>query len=137
MKIKANAHVKTHLRYHIIFSTKYRRNCLTNIREDVLNIFKEIANKYHFKIFAIEIDRNHIHFLIEFSPNYSIGQVVKLFKQISIHKIWEKHETYLKQFYWKNKKVLWTHGYYCSTVGNVNEEKIKIYINNQGNSSWN
>lgn len=99
MKIKANAHAKTHLRYHIIFSTKYRRNCLTNIREDVLNIFKEIANKYQFKIFAIEIDRNHIHFLIEFSPKYSISQVVKLFKQISIHKIWEIHETYLKQFY--------------------------------------
>lgn len=137
MKIKANAHAKTHLRYHIIFSTKYRRNCLTNIREDILNIFKEIASTYHFKIYAIEIDRNHIHFLVEFSPNYSIGQVVKLFKQISIHKIWEKHETYLKQFYWKNKKVLWTHGYYCSTVGNVNEEKIKMYINNQGNSSWN
>ena len=137
MKIKANAHAKTHLRYHIIFSTKYRRNCLTNIREDVLNIFKEIANKYQFKIFAMEIDRNHIHFLIEFSPKYSISQVVKLFKQISIHKIWEIHETYLKQFYWKNKKILWTHGYFCSTVGNVDENKIKNYIDNQGNSSWN
>ena len=137
MKIKANAHVKTHLRYHIIFSTKYRRNCLTNIREDVLNIFKEIANKYQFKIFAMEIDRNHIHFLIEFSPKYSISQVVKLFKQISIHKIWEIHETYLKQFYWKNKKILWTHGYFCSTVGNVDENKIKNYIDNQGNLSWN
>ena len=137
MKIKANAHAKTHLRYHIIFSTKYRRNCLTNIREDVLNIFKEIANKYQFKIFAMEIDRNHIHFLIEFSPKYSISQVVKLFKQISIHKIWEIHETYLKQFYWKNKKILWTHGYFCSTVGNIDENKIKNYIDNQGNSSWN
>ena len=137
MKIKANAHAKTHLRYHIIFSTKYRRNCLTIIREDVLNIFKEIANKYQFKIFAMEIDRNHIHFLIEFSPKYSISQVVKLFKQISIHKIWEIHETYLKQFYWKNKKILWTHGYFCSTVGNVDENKIKNYIDNQGNSSWN
>lgn len=137
MKIKPNAHAKTHLRYHIIFSTKYRRNCLTNIREDVLNIFKEIANKYQFKIFAMEIDRNHIHFLIEFSPKYSISQVVKLFKQISIHKIWEIHETYLKQFYWKNKKILWTHGYFCSTVGNVDENKIKNYIDNQGNSYWN
>lgn len=137
MKIKANAHAKTHLRYHIIFSTKYRRNCLTIIREDVLNIFKEIANKYQFKIFAMEIDRNHIHFLIEFSPKYSISQVVKLFKQISIHKIWEIHETYLKQFYWKNKKILWTHGYFCSTVGNIDENKIKNYIDNQGNSSWN
>ena len=137
MKIKPNAHAKTHLRYHIIFSTKYRRNCLTNIREDVLNIFKEIANKYQFKIFAMEIDRNHIHFLIEFSPKYSISQVVKLFKQISIHKIWEIHEIYLKQFYWKNKKILWTHGYFCSTVGNVDENKIKNYIDNQGNSYWN
>ena len=37
MKIKANAHAKTHLRYHIIFSTKYRRNCLTNKIKEYIN----------------------------------------------------------------------------------------------------
>lgn len=137
MKIKPSAHAKTHLRYHIIFSTKYRRNCLNDIRQDVLNVFKQIADRYGCKIFAIELDKNHIHFLIEFSPKYSISQIVKLFKQISLYEIWNKHENYLKKFYWKNKRVLWTHGYYCSTVGNIDEEKIKTYINNQGNSSWN
>ena len=46
------------------------------------------------KIFAIELDKNHIHFLIEFSPKYSISQIVKLFKQISLYEIWNKHENY-------------------------------------------
>jgi len=130
MKFKINNHAKLKLRYHFVFSTKYRKNCLTNIREDVLQTFKEVADKYHFKMFAIEIDKNHIHFLIEFNPSYSISQIVKLFKQITHHKIWNKHETYLRQFYWK-KKYLWTHGYFCATVGEVTEEDIKKYIENQ------
>lgn len=137
METKGNSHAKTHLRYHIIFSTKYRRNCLNEIRQDVLIIFKQISDHYNCNLFAIEVDKNHIHFLIEFSPKYSISYIVKMFKQISTQKIWNKHENYLKQFYWKKKRILWTHGYFCSTVGDVDEEKIRIYINNQGNSSCN
>ena len=131
MESKPSNHAKVRLRYHLIFSTKYRRKILNPIREDVINCFYFIANKYHFKIFAIEVDKNHIHFLIEFSPNFSISQVVKLFKQISLVELWKKHDKYLKQFYWK-KHCLWTHGYFCATVGSVTEEAIKYYINNQG-----
>ena len=137
METKGNAHAKTHLRYHIIFSTKYRRKCLNYMRIELLECFKNIAKRYGFTIYAIEVDKNHIHFLIEFSPKYSISQVVKLFKQISLREMWRIHDKYLIQFYWKNKHVLWTHGYFCSTVGDVDEEKIRLYINNQGNSSRN
>ena len=45
--------------------------------------------------------------------------------------IWDKEETYLRQFYWRDKK-LWTGGYFCSTIGEVSEETIKKYIENQG-----
>ena len=38
---------------------------------------------------------------------------------------------YLRKLYWRKKKTLWTHGYFCSTIGNVSEERIKNYIENQ------
>ena len=38
---------------------------------------------------------------------------------------------YLKQFYWK-KQVLWTGGYFCSTIGEVSEKTLIHYIETQG-----
>lgn len=34
--------------------------------------------------------------------------------------IWDKEETYLRQFYWKDRK-LWTGGYFCTTVSKSQE----------------
>ena len=39
------AHAKTRLRYHIIFSTKYRRKCLNEIKEEIFNSFKYAEEK--------------------------------------------------------------------------------------------
>ena len=40
--------------------------------------------------------------------------------------------SWLKNFYWKKKRKLWTHGYFVSTLGQVSEEKVFNYIKNQG-----
>jgi len=42
------------------------------------------------------------------------------------------NEEYLKKYYWKGKHILWTHGYFCSTIGDVSEQTLKKYIENQG-----
>ena len=41
-------------------------------------------------------------------------------------------EQWLKKFYWKKKRLLWTHGYFVSTVGHVSEDIVFDYIENQG-----
>lgn len=125
-------HAKTRLRYHIIFSTKYRRKCLTDIRDIILESFKYAESISHFKILTMEIDKDHIHFLVIIPPKYSIEQTVKRMKQVSTNYVYKKVPEYIKQYYWKNKKVLWTHGYFCSTIGEVSEKNIKEYIENQG-----
>lgn len=115
----------------MIFSTKYRRDCLSEIRESVIDSFRKIENTSDFKILEMEIDKNHIHFLVTFKPSLSITQVVRRLKQLSTYHIWKKEESFLRNFYWK-KKVLWTKGYFCSTIGEVSEETLKNYIRNQG-----
>ena len=44
----------------------------------------------------------------------------------------ERTEKWLKQFYWKKKRLLWTHGYFVSTIGKVSEKTVFNYIENQG-----
>lgn len=126
------SHAKTHLRYHMIFVTKYRRKCLNQIRDDVLMAFTECSRLSHIRILNMNIDKDHIHLFITFPPKYSIGQTVNRLKQFTTNYLYTKRESYLRQFYWKKKRVLWTHGYYCSTIGNVSEETVFQYIENQG-----
>lgn len=125
-------HAKTRLRYHIIFSTKYRKKCLDSIRINVLSAFKKSEEKSHYKILSINLNRDHVHLLITFKPFLSITQVVRRLKLLTTKYIWDDNEEYLKQFYHKNKRILWTHGYFCSTVGEVSEKTLVNYIKNQG-----
>ena len=132
LKYESFNNAKTRLRYHIIFSTKFRRKCLNDIRDIVLESFRYAESKSHFKILVMELDNDHIHFLVSFPPAYSIEQTVRRMKQISTNYVYERCDDYLKQFYWKNKRLLWTHGYFCSTIGEVSEQTVKHYIENQG-----
>ena len=44
-------------------------------------------NNKNFKIEIMEIDKDHIHFLLEIKPNESISNVVKYLKQFSTYYI--------------------------------------------------
>lgn len=53
---KSYFHAKTLLRYHIIFSTKYRYKCLNSIRDIIFNAFKHAEKNSRFEILTMEID---------------------------------------------------------------------------------
>ncbi len=130
-KYDISGHAKTRIRYHIIFSTKFRKNCLNEIKDEVFNAFKYAEERSDFKILMMNLENDHIHFLMKWKPSLSITQVVRRMKQLSSKYLWDNQETYLKKFYWGTKKI-WTGGYFVSTLGEVSEEKIKEYIENQG-----
>ena len=125
-------HSKTNLKYHVIFSTKYRRKCLSAIRETVLAAFRYSEGISDFRILTMEIDKDHIHFLLTFKPSLSIEQVVRRLKQISTKYIYDRCAEYLGRFYHGEKNIIWTRGYFCSTIGEVSEQTIRHYIENQG-----
>lgn len=61
-------HAKTSLRYHLIFSTKYRRKCLNDIEDTVFNVFKYCESISDFKILTMELNKDHIHLLVNILP---------------------------------------------------------------------
>ena len=128
---KTYGYAKTNLKYHIIFSTKYRRKCLSQIRDIILDSFRYVENKSSFNILKMEIDKDHIHFLIESKPSLSIESIVNRMKSISTNYIYKHCFNYFKQFYY-NENLLWTRGYFCSTIGEVSQKTLEHYIENQG-----
>lgn len=129
-KYRTFSHTKTFLRYHLVLSTKYRSKCLNHISDSVISAFKEVEKHSDFKIFEIRLDKNYVHLLVQFKPNYSITQVVRYIKQRATYNIWRDNEEYLKKFYWSGKHILWTGGYFMSTIGDVSEKTLKNYIKN-------
>ena len=124
-------HKKFKIRYHIIFSTKYRRKCLTGIRDEILSYMKEAETK-DFHIETQEIDKDHIHLLVYATPNIAPYQIVHRLKQQSTYLAWKNHHNYMSYWYWSGKHYLWTRGYFVSTIGEVSEKTLKHYIENQG-----
>lgn len=129
------SHSKSRIRYHFVVSTKYRRKCFVGIEDDVKHVFGEaVAKCDKVKLLSVGVDKDHVHFIVQASPSVSPSQIVSRVKQLTTRILWQEHEQVLSRFYWANKKgKLWTNGYFCETVGNVSEDKILEYVENQGN----
>ncbi len=131
MKYKTLNHCKYKLKYHLIFSTKYRRSILDYLRDDIFKSFKRAEQmQYNWKIELMEIDKNYIHFLIDTTNINYIPDMIHKLKQISTYDMWQKHYNYLQKFYWK-KHLLWTKGYFICTIGNASTKTIRKYIKNK------
>lgn len=130
-KYDSKNHSKFLLRYHIIFVCKYRKNLLVTLGVDIKQIMIEISAKYEFIILEMEVDKNHIHLMIESEPKIIPLQIVRILKQQSTFLIWKSKFEFLKKEFWK-EKTFWTDGYFVSTIGEVSSETLKHYIQNQG-----
>lgn len=128
-------HEKFKMRFHIIFSTKYRRKVFNDVVvESIKEYMNKASKKQRWTIEVMEIDAqkpDHIHFLINSNPNIAVKSIINRLKQFSTFYIWKEHEAYMKRFYWK-KHILWTRGFFCSTIGDASTKTIMNYIKNQG-----
>lgn len=79
----------------------------------------------------MKTDKDHIHYMIESYPSISISKIVNLIKSYTTYHIWERYKSILSKQFWK-ENTFWTDGYFVCSVGNVSEEMLKKYIENQG-----
>lgn len=86
---KSKNHSKFTLKYHIIFVCKYRKKLLIKYGEEIKQIIKDISYKYDFDILEIEVDKDHIHILVDSEPTRSISKVVNLMKSYTTFHIWK------------------------------------------------
>ena len=126
-------HSKYSMKIHIIFVTKYRKKLFKSDTraDDVKQFLYDVAKKYGYTIIQMETDKDHVHILLEYSPQISVSDIVKQLKQYSTYWMWKHHEEYLSKQYWKHQ-ILWSDGYFACSIGQVSQEIIEKYIQNQG-----
>lgn len=99
--------------------------------EFVKNTMIDISKKYDFNIIEIEVDKDHIHLMIESEPKISPLMIVRVLKQQTTKMLWRSFSTQLQKHFWK-EKTFFTDGYFVSTIGEVSSETLRKYIQNQG-----
>lgn len=125
-------HSKFLIKYHIILVCKYRKQLLVGAVEyDMKKIMRHISEMSDFGIEVMETDKNHLHMMVRSEPKLSPLQIVRRLKQMSTSAVWKKYRDFLRHNFYK-EHTFWTDGYFVSSIGNVSQETIKKYIENQG-----
>ena len=121
------------LQFHLIFVCKYRKNLLSlhEISEEIKRLSEVICARHRIVIRYMESDGDHIHYMVELEPNMSISKAVSLMKGYTTYWIWKRFSSILVRYFWK-ERTFWTDGYFACSIGNVSEETLRTYIENQG-----
>ena len=125
-------HNKNLLMVHLIFVTKYRHRLLYgNFCDDVRSYLYDCYVSHNWYVKRMGFDSDHVHILLQYNPTDSITRIVSVLKQCSAWYAWRDYDSFLCQFYWK-ERTLWSDGYFAASVGTVSQEGIERYIENQG-----
>ena len=131
MKLRKQSHCVYQCEYHLVLSTKYRREIFNEgIFSFMLERLKELVDHYpEIDIMEVNHDVDHIHMLVSIPPKLAVGRVVGIIKANTSRRLKQKFP-FLKEVYWGTDGI-WSDGYFVTTVG-INKEIIQKYIENQG-----
>lgn len=125
--LKHNTTSVVNINYHIIWCPKYRRKVLVDgVGARLKEVLVQIAEESGCTIETMEVMPDHIHIFLKGTPTIPIHLIVKNLKGKS-SRILRTEFPHLK----RRLPCLWTRSYYCETIGCINEETIKRYIENQ------
>jgi len=115
----------------LVFPAKYRRVVFDDQVDKVLQeICLDIEQRYQLKFLEIGTDKDHVHFLVQSIPRYSVTKLVTMIKSLTAREIFKRCPQVKKQL-WGGE--FWTDGYFASTVGrHGNEDTIGRYVKSQG-----
>ena len=130
MTPKASAHVVYDLKYHFVWTPKYRKELLTGeVAEALVEILERVAEAYDMEIDTMEVMEDHVHVFLSVPPRYSPARVMQIMKSISARELFTR-------FPWVRRKLwggeFWGDGYFVCSVGDqVTAEIIRRYIRYQ------
>ena len=118
------------IQYHVVWCVKYRHKALTpKIEKRLYEILNKIAEDNTFQILECNSDLDHIHLLINCSPQHYIPDMIKALKGVSARLLMKEYGEKLKKELWDGH--LWNPSYFIATVSENTEEQIRRYIQNQ------
>ena len=99
----------------------------SQVQADVRDIIKTLCNYKGVEIIEGAVCIDHVHLCVSIPPKMSVSEFMGYLKGKSALMIFDRNPELQN----KCNKAFWARGYYFTTIGNVTEETIKRYIQEQ------
>jgi len=128
-RYQLGAHTKHDLKVHLIWIPKYRKKALTGqVALRVRDLIRQIAMEHELSILSGKVASDHIHVLVGYRPHVDISRIVQWLKGIS-SRILLQEFAHLRKAFWG--RDLWARGYLAVSTGNLTDEMVRDYIEQQ------
>jgi putative transposase len=123
---RASAHTRFDIKYHFVWTTKYRKPVLAGqVGVRLRELVREVCRTNDIEILQGHVSRDHVHILVSAPPNMSASKIMQYIKGKSSRKLMMEFRHLNKQFWGRH---MWARGYFVATSGNVTDEVIQEYI---------
>ena len=128
-RYQLGAHTKHDLKVHLIWIAKYRKKVLTGqVALRVRDLIRQIAMEHELSILSGKVASDHIHVLVGYRPHVDISRIVQWLKGIS-SRILLQEFAHLRKAFWG--RHLWARGYLAVSTGNLTDQMVRDYIEQQ------
>ena len=126
---RKTSHTQFDLKYHLIWTTKYRKPILSgSIGVRVRDLIREICQTHNVQIIRGHVSKDHVHIFISAPPQLSVSKLAQFLKGKTSRKLLQESASLRKQFWGQH---LWGRGYFVVSSGNITDELIMDYIQSQ------
>jgi len=126
---RLNSHSKYDLKVHLIWIPKYRKRVLTGqVAERARDILRQICMEHEIHIVSGKVAADHVHLFVSYRPQIAVSKMVQYLKGTSSRILLQEFAQLRKQFWGRH---LWARGYMAISSGNITDEMIQKYIEEQ------
>ena len=97
-------------------------------KKDLVEIIKKLCEMKQVQLIDGKVCVDHVHMYVAIPPKMCVSEFMSYLKGKSTLMLFDRHPEY--QTKWGDRHF-WARGYFVSTVGNVNEEMVRKYIQEQ------
>jgi putative transposase len=114
---------------HLVFVPKYRKQLLSGeVGRTLRDLIRQICLETDVEIISGKIALDHIHLFVSYPPHLSISELAQKIKGKSSYKMMNLFP-HLRKIFWG--RHFWGRGYLAVSTGNITDEMIKEYIEQQ------
>jgi putative transposase len=126
---RKTSHSVYDIKFHFVWITKYRKPMLAgSIGTRLRDLIREICKTMDIEIIKGHVSKDHVHLFVSVPPYHSVSQVMKRIKGKTSRRLLSESRILAKQCWGRH---LWARGYFAASSGNVTDDVIAQYIEQQ------
>ena len=94
----------------------------------VRELIRQIAAEHELEIISGKVARDHVHVFLSYRPTQKVSQIMQWLKGTSSRVLLQEFPRLRKQFWGRH---FWARGYLAVSSGNLTDEMIQEYIDEQ------